>query len=754
MVTEDERQLVIKTAEYLEALGFKRISTNFRAKVGHSTRIIDLVVHDSNKNILLLAEVKRGLPDKLDQFDAALIHAYALAEAVASPYFLVTDSRKMFWYEIREDDAGNKIRSLESPDEISTEYSLIRTTQAAYLEPENFESIIKDIINTVEENTDLEHDKVFQLVSEIFFAKLIDEKTQDKTLRYEFQVYLNESSSETKSRILSIIERNLDSDQFTEIILKNLHHDLLQNIVRQLQPYRFSKNKDNQRQGEYFNFSDVFNYIGPVLERRLFTPPIPQQICLLMSRMLDLEKGSHFLDPASGYGSLLLAAQKHFLEINEDSSFQELSMIGFNENENIARIARANLLINGVDKFNIIHKDFLDDSTINRQLPKQTNHIVSSLVFRDTLDVTEVPQELLVQLPQFAGKKVDKFVLYLYKAISTLSNNGSASILIPEGFLGSPRYKVFREDLLQKGFLTAIISLPTNTFIPYSRLKSSILLLEKGTRRKNKNSILMIRLNESYSEKSGKKLHLVNEAIEYFRETGKALRAYEDFWDITLVSTSEIKKEFRLDFSFYAPELTRLIQRLKISSPEYAFLGDLAEIKSGRPLKRKDSGNTRVITTKSLEYGLDSEKAFRYVDLDNNQNVVYVEENDILISNFGNSFLLAIIPCNFQDAVIDEKISLISVKDKRVIPEYVFAVLQSEIVQKQLDCLSVGSIIRHIYPKLLGQLVIPILPPDIQGNISQDLRESFEYQARALKKQKAVKEALSHLLDGSESYDS
>ena len=66
-----------------------------------------------------------------------------------------------------------------------------------------------------------------------------------------------------------------------------------------------------------------------------------------------------------------------------------------------------------------------------------------------------------------------------------------------------------------------------------------------------------------------------------------------------------------------------------------------------------------------------------------------------------------------------------------ILPDYLTLVLNSEIVQLQAERDASGAIIQHWKPGDIANVVIPVLPIDIQREISQKVQESFILRRKA-----------------------
>ncbi|RGO47459.1 SAM-dependent DNA methyltransferase [Dorea formicigenerans] len=62
-----------------------------------------------------------------------------------------------------------------------------------------------------------------------------------------------------------------------------------------------------------------------------------------------------------------------------------------------------------------------------------------------------------------------------------LKNEGVMAIIIPDGILGNDGNSELRKWILTQCRILAIIDLPKETFMPYTNIKTSIMIVKKGS---------------------------------------------------------------------------------------------------------------------------------------------------------------------------------------------------------------------------------------------------------------------------------
>src|SRR5208283_98180 len=111
-------------------------------------------------------------------------------------------------------------------------------------------------------------------------------------------------------------------------------------------------------------------------------------------------------------------------------------------------------------------------------------------------------------------------VLFTDYIAEHLNKNGRAAIIVPNGIVATTQtaYRQLRKMLVNDS-LIAVVSLPAGCFSPYSNVKTSILMLDKGLVKKS-NHILFIKIaNDGFDLGAQRREHDKNDlplALEAF----------------------------------------------------------------------------------------------------------------------------------------------------------------------------------------------------------------------------------------------
>lgn len=266
----------------------------------------------------------------------------------------------------------------------------------------------------------------------------------------------------------------------------------------------------------------------------------PRHIIHMMSALLDPDLDGKILDLASGSGGFLVGVYQYLISkysksIEPDSDgllrgsdgkkmtqnqrrkLIEDTFYGFDIDRTMVRIGVMNLMMHGISKPHIVHLDSLSTeyeqweasrlltnlnqkdlkSLANSTLQGQFKYIIANPPFTGKIDSPRVSENLdRVYPPKYGSSKknirkkqtVQSELLFLERIVYMLEEGGQAAVIVPEGVLfnSGKAHKRIREILMTDCNLDGVISMPSGVFLPYTAVKTSILLF---TKRKWKNGI-------------------------------------------------------------------------------------------------------------------------------------------------------------------------------------------------------------------------------------------------------------------------
>jgi type I restriction enzyme M protein len=374
----------------------------------------------------------------------------------------------------------------------------------------------------------------FGELTKLIFLKTRDEKKpRKKGEPYEFQIKTNETPQRLASRIKAMyaIERLNEPDVFNDDI--KIDDITLRNVVLHLEGVNLTATDLDTKGVAFEQFMDGF-FKGDF--GQYFTP---RNIIAFAIQMIDIKADDTVMDPACGSGGFLLHALDHVRKLaseyyDEDSkdhfdywhSFAEKRLFGIEINEEIARVAKMNMIVHDDGHTNVIGNDALepliaiarknpafaaivgiDTETGQRDEKKGFSKIPTNppfgAVIKDELHSYLSSYELSRYIAKgngkdegdledesadhTAGKKAIKQrasvkteIIYCERVWQLLKPGGQAAVVLPDGLLTNASLQGVRDWLLERFKVLAVVSLPQFAFAHFGAgVKSSVVFLEK-----------------------------------------------------------------------------------------------------------------------------------------------------------------------------------------------------------------------------------------------------------------------------------
>jgi len=218
----------------------------------------------------------------------------------------------------------------------------------------------------------------------------------------------------------------------------------------------------------------------------------PHAVARIMSEILVVGEVSNAkcYDPGAGTGSLLMSLAH---QIGED----RCTIFSQDISQKSSALLRMNLILNNLahSLLNVVQGNTMTEPYhLLHKIPKDGfDYIVSNPPFkldfsdwRDRVDATkqsavedesetakEFKKRFFAGVPNIPNKDKDKmeiYLLFLQHIISSLSAKGKAAVVVPTGFLTAGKGKAtniankIRMQLVDKGWLRAVVSMPSNIF--------------------------------------------------------------------------------------------------------------------------------------------------------------------------------------------------------------------------------------------------------------------------------------------------
>ena len=195
----------------------------------------------------------------------------------------------------------------------------------------------------------------------------------------------------------------------------------------------------------------------------------------------------------------------------------------------------------------------------------------------------------------------------------------------------------------------------------------------------------------------------------------------------------------RIDAEYFQPKYEEIVEAVKKYKPAFAKatagesgfdeLGNLVKIKkSVEPGSEayQESGTPFVRVSNLSKFELsDNNQQFISEELYNELKTHQPKKDEVLLSKDATPGIAYFLNEESQKMIVSGGILRLKMDSKQVLPEYLTLVLNSVIVQKQIERDAGGSIINHWRPDQVKTTLIPILKEDKQKEIKELIEKSF-----------------------------
>ncbi len=233
---------------------------------------------------------------------------------------------------------------------------------------------------------------------------------------------------------------------------------------------------------------DAFEYLLSVMDSQGDAGQFrtPRHIIDFIVSIVDPKKEDVILDPACGTAGFLISSYKHILAANMDAEGNSTltpdererlarNLMGYDISPDMVRLSLVNMYLHGLVDPHIYEYDTL---TSEERWNEFADVILANPPFMS-------PKGGIRPHNRFSVKSRRSEVLFVDYMAEHLNAGGRAGIIVPQGiiFQSQNAHKQLRTKLVEES-LVAVVSLPAGVFNPYSGVKTSILLLDKGLARR------------------------------------------------------------------------------------------------------------------------------------------------------------------------------------------------------------------------------------------------------------------------------
>ena len=218
----------------------------------------------------------------------------------------------------------------------------------------------------------------------------------------------------------------------------------------------------------------------------------PRSVVHLLGLILDPQEGESIYDPACGTGGMLLECVDHLQE--KDQDYRTLKLYGQEKNLTSSSIARMNMFLHGIEDFQIVRGDTLNQPAFFLADGLKTFDCV---IANPPFSLKDWGAENWANDPygrNFAGvpPKGNGDMAWVQHMIKSMNSTGRMTVVLPHGALFRKGAEGrIRKALLEADLLEAVIGLGSNIFYG-TQLAACVLVFKQQKAAERKEKVLFI----------------------------------------------------------------------------------------------------------------------------------------------------------------------------------------------------------------------------------------------------------------------
>ncbi len=280
----------------------------------------------------------------------------------------------------------------------------------------------------------------------------------------------------------------------------------------------------------------------------------PRSVVRMMIEILDPKEGESIYDPACGTGGMLLAAIDHVTRQGGDPRTFFGKIYGQEKNLTTSAIARMNLVLHGIEDFQIVREDTLRSPAFR---DASTGGLLAfdCVVANPPFSLKEWGRELWENDPWgrtvygLPPKSYGDYAFVQHMIASMAPGSGRMAVVLPQGalFRKGAEGKI-RRALLEEDLIEAVIGLAPNLFYG-TQLAGSIMVLRRRKPVERQHKVLIVDASSLF--RKARAQNFLDQ--EHADQIATWAREFQDVEDRVKVATlDEIKDEdWTLNISRY-----------------------------------------------------------------------------------------------------------------------------------------------------------------------------------------------------------
>lgn len=234
----------------------------------------------------------------------------------------------------------------------------------------------------------------------------------------------------------------------------------------------------------------------------------PRHVTKFVAEVLNVNCNDFIYDPTCGTGGFLVAAYDEVKKKTDEQRFKvfkRCGLYGIEEQDPVVALAIVNMIFRGDGKTNIkegnCFAQWLNTST-NKEGQLCADYLGEDKVGRIP------PITKVLMNPPFPKKKTDfKEYLFIEQALKQMQNGGILFSVLPYScMIKEGGYLVWRQNLLKKNTLLAVVTFPAELFVPIG-VRTIGVFIKKGAPQKDQNVLWARVLHDGFRLVKGRRFY-------------------------------------------------------------------------------------------------------------------------------------------------------------------------------------------------------------------------------------------------------
>jgi type I restriction enzyme M protein len=485
----------------------------------------------------------------------------------------------------------------------------------------------------------------------------------------------------------------------------------------------------------------------------------PTSIARLLAELARPQPEDRIYDPCFGAAGLLTMAYEHVLR-NLPKTYRRgdipiLNVYGIELNNSVSVIGIARLALAGIESPQLESGNSLERKASDNHPRDGYDIILADPPWGQRINKKDLEQG---RFSHYAYRTSDTSSLFIQHALQQLKPGGRMVIVVPLGVLFRKGVdEQFRKMLIEQYTIISVIALPATSFLPYTAIPSSALVIQRGEPTQR---IRMVDAGPFFKPgKTRSPATIENSPAEDVANLVHSAVPGDHSWDVEVESLEEIN----WDLSPKRRDQNALVETLEPLKKEVAVvsLHDCCEIFGGRSIKSADLSDDlfqssqdkkknkvesiseiKTYTTNSNELGETYSEIpyIRIKDIQYDQVIKgsswltadsgeflrsewKLRSDDVLLSRSGTIGKAGVVRKDAVGGVAASGLLVLRPEPGRLNPLYLLAYLSSDQCRAWLEDNARGATIRHLSIKVLKDLPMPLPSMQIQERVAIQCRD-------------------------------